>query len=333
MPCTARAGPTRGTGTLSQHLAQTSPEDVPDRIVRVLRESSRLPWVALDVEQDGTYTRAAEQGVKDASLPVERFDLSYAGGVPGHLLVQSRRGERTLGRLDRRLIRQVADQTGRPWPPRGTSANSPSRVSGSSWAARRNAPGSGATCMTALVQHWPVSPWRSPPLDGSAFGPRHGRHTASNPETEAGTSWADVRRILDDLRPPGLEELGLVGALEERDRALSRPGEFTVTIAADGLPPLPTAVETAAYRIALEAMSNSARHAHARRCAVAVTADGLLHVTVEDDGAGLPTQPIPGVGIQSMHARAADLGGLVRLGLADGGGTRVVADLPIQAVP
>ena len=106
-----------------------------------------------------------------------------------------------------------------------------------------------------------------------------------------------------------------------------------MTVAADGLPPLPTAVETAAYRIAVEAMSNSARHAHARRCAVAVRADGLLHVTVEDDGAGLPSQPIPGVGIQSMQARAADLGGHLRLGLADGGGTRVDADLPIQAAP
>ena len=106
-----------------------------------------------------------------------------------------------------------------------------------------------------------------------------------------------------------------------------------MTVAADGLPPLPTTVETAAYRIAVEAMCNSARHAHARRCAVAVTADGLLHVTVEDDGAGLPIQPIPGVGIESMHSRAAEIGGRLRLGLAVGGGTRVVADLPMQAVP
>ena len=86
-------------------------------------------------------------------------------------------------------------------------------------------------------------------------------------------------------------------------------------------------------KAAVEAMSNSARHAQARRCAVAVTADGLLHVTVEDDGAGLPTQPLPSVGIESMQARAVDLGGQLRLGLSLGGGTRVVADLPIQAVP
>ena len=107
-----RGDPLAVMHTLGQHLAQTPPDDVPDRIVRVLRESLRLPWVALDVEQDGTFTRAAEQGVSDGSSPVEQFDLSYAGAVPGHLLVQPRRGERTLGRLDRRLIRQVADQAG-----------------------------------------------------------------------------------------------------------------------------------------------------------------------------------------------------------------------------
>jgi signal transduction histidine kinase len=91
---------------------------------------------------------------------------------------------------------------------------------------------------------------------------------------------------------------------------------FTVTVVANGLPPLPVAVETAAYRISVEAMSNSARNAHARLCDVAMSADGLMHVTVEDDGTGLPAQPSPGVGIQSMQARAANVGGQVRVGPA-----------------
>jgi hypothetical protein len=83
-------------------------------------------------------------------------------------------------------------------------------------------------------------------------------------------------------------ELGLVGALEQRGRSLSRPEEFAVTVVADRLPPLPSAVETAAYRIAVEAMSNSARHACAGQCRVTIAADAMLHVTVEDDGIGLP---------------------------------------------
>ena len=108
----SRGDPLAVLHDLGQHLAQTPPDEVPDRIVRVLRESLKLSWVALDVEQDGTFTRAAEQGVTDSSSTVERFDLSFAGEVPGRLLVQPRRGERTLGRLDRRLIRHVADQAG-----------------------------------------------------------------------------------------------------------------------------------------------------------------------------------------------------------------------------
>lgn len=329
-----RGDPLAVLHTLGQHLAQTPPDDVPDRIVGVLRDSLRLPWVALDVEQDGTFTRAAEQGVTDASLAVERFDLSYAGAVPGHLLVQPRRGERTLGRLDRRLIRHVADQA-------GAAVAAAQYVEELTLSRERLVLGREEE--RARLRR-DLHDGLGPALAGLSLALTAARRLLRSApdaadallqtaESEASTSWLDVRRILDDLRPPGLEELGLVGALEERSRSLSRPGEFAVTVAADGLPPLPTAVETAAYRIAVEAMSNSARHAQARRCAVAVTADGLLHVTVEDDGAGLPTQPIAGVGIQSMQARAAEIGGLVRLGLAHGGGTRVVADLPIQALP
>ena len=319
---------------LGQHLAQTPADEVPDRIVRVLHESLKLSWVALDVEQDGTFTRAAEQGVTDPSSTVERFDLSFAGEVPGRLLVQPRRGERTLGRLDRRLIRHVADQAG--------AAVAAARYVTELTLSRERLVLGREEERARLRRD--LHDGLGPSLAGLSLALTAARRLLrSDPDaadtlletaaSEASTSWRDVRRILDDLRPPGLAELGLVGALEERGRSLSRPGEFTVTVAADGLPPLPTTVETAAYRIAVEAMCNSARHAHARRCAVAVTADGLLHVTVEDDGAGLPTQPIPGVGIESMQARAAEIGGQLRLGLADGGGTRVDADLPMQAIP
>jgi two-component system, NarL family, sensor kinase len=105
----SRGDPLSVLRTLGERLAQTTPDEVPDRIVRVLRESLKLSWVALDVEQDGTFTRAAEVGAAPDGSSVERFDLSYAGAVPGRLLVQPRPGEQTLGQLDRRLIRHVTD--------------------------------------------------------------------------------------------------------------------------------------------------------------------------------------------------------------------------------
>src|SRR4029453_9641005 len=115
-------------------------------------------------------------------------------------------------------------------------------------------------------------------------------------------------------------ELGLTGALEERGRTLSRPGEFAVNVMTDGLPPLPAAVETAAYRIGVEGMGKAARHARARQCTVTVSADGALHLCVQDDGTGLPDEFSPGVGIPSMRARAAELGGQPNPGIAPDGG-------------
>jgi two-component system NarL family sensor kinase len=328
----SRGDPLTVLHTLGEHLAKTEPDDVADRIVCVVRDSLKLSWVALEVEQDSTFFRAAEAGVAVDGAEVERFDLSYAGEVPGRLLVQPRRGERTLGRLDRRLLGQVADQAG--------AAVAAAQLVGELTLSRERLVSGREEERSRLRRD--LHDGLSPALAGISLALTAARrllhsdpHAAdallSTAESSASTSWGDVRKILDGLRPPGLDELGLVGALEERGRSLTRPGEFAVTVAADGLPPLSAAVETAAYRIAVEAMSNSARHAHARHCTVALSVDGRLHVTVEDDGTGLPAQPSPGVGIQSMRARAADIGGQLRLGPADGGGTRVDADLPATA--
>jgi signal transduction histidine kinase len=329
----SRGDPVTVVHTLGERLARTAPEDVPGLIVRVVRDSLKLSWVALDVEQDGTFARAAETGVAGAASAVERFDLSYAGAVPGRLLVQPRRGEQALGRLDRRLLRTIAEQAG----PAVAAAQYVHELTLS-----RERLVLGREQERARLRR-DLHDGLGPALAGISLALTAARRLLrSDPdqvdgllgtaESEASRSSRDVRRILDDLRPPGLDELGLVGALEERGWTLSRPGEFAVTVIAEGLPPLPIAVETAAYRIAVEAMTNSARHARARRCTVELSADGALHLSVEDDGTGLPAQLSHGVGIQSMRARAVDLGGQLRLGPTADGGTRVAADLPLPAV-
>jgi signal transduction histidine kinase len=146
---------------------------------------------------------------------------------------------------------------------------------------------------------------------------------------EARASSETVRRLLADLRPPGLEELGLVAALEERARQLSRPGEFEVELRiADPLAPLAPGVEVAAYRIAVEALTNAARHSGGRRCWLELSTDQLLRLTVTDDGNGLSSQNGEGVGIHTMRERARELGGRLTIGRANGSGVRVVAELP-----
>jgi signal transduction histidine kinase len=142
---------------------------------------------------------------------------------------------------------------------------------------------------------------------------------------------ADIRRLAYELRPPALDELGLVNALRERAQQFGQSGELTVTVDAPPLPPMPAAVEIAVYRIATEALTNAARHSHATACHVRLTLNDQLHLEVRDNGQGLPAKYKSGVGINSMQERAAELGGVCSVENALGGGTRVAASLPLRS--
>jgi signal transduction histidine kinase len=101
--------------------------------------------------------------------------------------------------------------------------------------------------------------------------------------------------------------------------------------APESLPPLPAAVEVAAYRIALEALANVVRHAHASNCIMRLAlSDEVLTVEVRDDGEGLPEGYHAGVGISAMRERAAELSGSCAVETMANGGTRVSARLPLR---
>jgi signal transduction histidine kinase len=134
---------------------------------------------------------------------------------------------------------------------------------------------------------------------------------------------ADVRRLIYGLRPPALDELGLVPAI----RALaSREASLAMRVdvhAADSIPPLAAAVEVAAYRIVQEALTNAARHAFARVCTVHISVEPTaLCLKVSDDGRGF-SQPAFGVGLRAMRERAAELGGTCEISSAAAIGTVV----------
>jgi signal transduction histidine kinase len=146
---------------------------------------------------------------------------------------------------------------------------------------------------------------------------------------------SDVRRLARGLRPRTLDDLGLVEAVREQvARFAVDDSGLEVTVKAKGdLDTLPAAVEVAAYRIALEAVTNAVRHAGAQRCEVSFDLNGGLRVEVTDDGHGLSEDLRPGVGLVSMRARAEELGGRCDVTPADGGGTRVLAYLPTDRPP
>lgn len=140
----------------------------------------------------------------------------------------------------------------------------------------------------------------------------------------------DIRRLVYGLRPPALDELGLVRALESFAAGARDGAGPAVQIVAEELPELPAAVEVAAYRIALEAINNVRRHAGARRCDVELAVvRGALQLTVRDDGIGM-NGAAAGVGLISMRQRADDLGGSIDIGSGPAGGTVVSAWLPIS---
>ncbi|HEV2028055.1 MAG TPA: sensor histidine kinase [Candidatus Dormibacteraeota bacterium] len=147
-------------------------------------------------------------------------------------------------------------------------------------------------------------------------------------EVDAQTAMADVRRLVYNLRPPALDELGLAGAI--RQTAATHAGGMQMMVdVPDVLPPLPAAVELAAYRIAQEALTNVTRHARAGRCRLRLTVNEDLMLEVVDNGIGLAGAGPPGVGMSSIRERAAELGGISSIGPGRSNGTRVFVQLPL----
>jgi signal transduction histidine kinase len=139
---------------------------------------------------------------------------------------------------------------------------------------------------------------------------------------------ADVRRLVHELRPPALDDRGLVGAI----RQLAETQPVAIAVQAHDLPSLPAAAEVAAYRIVAEALANVARHSGARTARVRLerTATALL-VEISDDGIGIGEDVQAGVGLVSLRERAAELGGRTDVSCPPTGGTVVRAVLPLRA--
>jgi signal transduction histidine kinase len=160
---------------------------------------------------------------------------------------------------------------------------------------------------------------------------RHIKHTS-------GAALADLRSTLDVLRDPSaaapLGPPAGLGDIAELTGGLRSAG-VDVALRIDGAADVPAAVQSAAYRIVQEALTNVARHAAATTATVTVRrVPGAIAVDVVDDGTGAPAAagvPALGNGVRGMRERAAALGGTLKVGPEDGAGWRVHAWLPISA--
>jgi len=141
----------------------------------------------------------------------------------------------------------------------------------------------------------------------------------------------DIRRLVYDLRPPALDDLGLVEALRRLAERYSSEGEqLRVSVEApESLPGLPAAVEVAVYRITQEALTNVGRHAQADSSVVRLAVNEDVALEIVDDGLGIPAGRGAGVGLSSMHERASELGGSCIVQSVPKGGTQVLVRLPL----
>jgi len=307
-------------------------ESVLNSVVKTIADSLRLPYAALELRLGDGWRRAAAYG--EAPTQVTIFPLISQRETVGRLVVGTRSPGERLDPDDERLVADLARQAG---------------PAAHAVALRQALDASRAGLVTAREEERrrlrrDLHDGLGPTLAGLTLGldTARARCTPNQPElqellgrlkTETQRAVTDVRRIVYGLRPPALDEFGLVGSLrEEVVRLRSEAPALTVTLEApdEGLADLPAAVEVACYRIVTEALTNVTRHAHATRCSVRIHLDHDLCVDVRDDGVGLPEGWRTGVGIASMRERVTELGGRLAIEPCLPHGTRITACLPIQ---
>jgi signal transduction histidine kinase len=297
-------------------------------LAEAIAGSLRLPFVAVETTGGERATAGEQRGG-----PVENLPLIHQGEEVGRLLVEGR-DRRAMAPRDLRLL----DELARPAGAAVSAAALADALSDS---------------RTRLVQAREEERRRlrrdlhdgvGPTLAGVALGldlvaarmdadPAAARSMLADLKGETAGAVDDVRRLVNDLRPPALDELGLVRALRQQtDRLALRSPGLEIRLDSDPvLPSLSAATEVAAYRIAVEAVTNSVRHAGASTCQVRVIVDGALRLEVVDDGSGIDEGTPRGVGMTAMRERAAEVGGSCTVVRADDHGTRVLAVLPLEA--
>lgn len=145
-----------------------------------------------------------------------------------------------------------------------------------------------------------------------------------------------MRLLLYELRPNVLEQIGLLGALQQRLDAVERPAGIAASLEVAGPFRLPAAVEEGLYRIAQEALNNALRHSSASSVQVRLLMDGdVVMLEIVDDGVGfvLPQEIEPtSIGIIHMQERAATLNADLAIETSPGMGTRVIATVLVPGI-
>ncbi len=319
---------------LSQHLESTpSPHAILPTIAETIAHTLKLPFIEIKAQPGdagGMTPLVTRFGYAPQRAQIEQIPLTYHDTTVGELRVAGRRPDEPLSPSDLAVLRDLARQVG--------IALYAAQLTGDLQRARER---------LVIAREEERRRIRNDLHDGLAptlsslqlqLGAARNLMRQNPDQAEAliedlrgdlRNATAEIRQLVYDLRPPMLDELGLVAAIKN----LKFQGS-NIDLRVDApepMPRLPAAVEVAAYRIAGEAIHNVVKHAHATTCVVGIEiGQGCLTLSVTDDGISLPHQPDLGVGLRSMQERAAELGGSLSVQSCEGGGTCLVAVLPID---
>ena len=315
-----------------------TPSDTLQRVVDGVAGSLKLPWVAIELDQrDGRSVVAEHGGPAAEAAAAVAVPLVHRDEQVGRLLAACRSAGEPLSPADHRLLADVAHQAG--------AVAAAARLTEDLQRSREELVLAREEERRRIRRDLhdglgPTLAAQTLVLDAAADlaleDPQAAREMLLALRAESQRLVAEVRRLVHELRPPALDELGLVGALVAHVAQVDATGSLAVRVSndPDPLPSLSAAVEVAAYRIACEAVTNALRHADAGRCDVTLSVVGqCLEVTVTDDGMGLPVVPRAGVGTASMRERSEELGGTFSVASASGGGTQVFATIPLTSEP
>jgi len=330
-----REFPDRVVSDLRRLDAVTAPEDALREMLELLARRLHLSFAAVDVFATESSDPVAASIGAAYGTPAT-VDLTVGGITFGRLRVEVDVGRDPFGPGDRRLLEDVGTQVGALV--QAVSANRELQLSRQRLVAareeerrrlRRDLHDGLGPSLATLAMRLEVAG------DLVADDPEQAADLVARLAHQAREEIGEVRRLVEGLRPPALDQLGLASALRHRAAehgSPSMPVAVPWTVEADDdLEPLSAAVEVAAYRIVVEAVNNVQRHSGADRCTVRLARTGSdLQVEVADTGSGLAPDRRAGVGLSSMRERAEELGGSFEVGPGAEGGTVIRVRLPLD---
>jgi signal transduction histidine kinase len=326
----ARDDPLEVVRSVVDHVGADSGDELLPALATSLQHELRLDAVAIDVRSPDGWRRVAALGPPTTHQRV--VELEQRGDLVGRLVVGWEHGP-SLRRRDERILHELAGPlalaVGWVHLAADLRRSSVAIVSAREEERRRlrrdlhDGLGPALTGVSLSLRAAVRQLDRA--VEPGAVGPS--RALVERAADEVDSLVAEVKRIVRDLRPTALDQLGLVDAVAEFTRSFG--DELEIRLSVPTVPiELPAAVEVATYRIVTEAVTNVVRHARAARCWLTISTGSTVDIDVVDDGIGCTRDAPEGVGWTAMRERAAELGGRVDVEPRLPHGTRVHVQLP-----